>query len=74
LQKIEKTLHQTIDGVTADMNAMKYNTVVSKLMIMVNTIYEVGTVTEDQYLRLMQLLAPLAPMIADQKWRLLGQQ
>ncbi|USN56755.1 MAG: class I tRNA ligase family protein [Candidatus Peribacteria bacterium] len=73
LKQIEKTLHQTIKGVSTDMEAMKYNTVISKLMIMVNTIYEVGTVKKDQYLRLMQLLAPVAPTIAEQKRRGLGQ-
>jgi leucyl-tRNA synthetase len=57
---------------TYDMEHYKYNTAVSKLMVLVNAIYEAGSLAQDQYVLLLQMLAPFAPTMTQEKWKLLG--
>jgi leucyl-tRNA synthetase len=41
-QEVISAYHQTIIDITGDFEKLKYNTAVSKIMILVNTIYEQG--------------------------------
>jgi leucyl-tRNA synthetase len=59
--------------VTQDLEQFKYNTVVSKLMVLVNEIYSAGVVHKEQFSVLMQLLAPLTPALAEKYRLMLGQ-
>ncbi len=64
-------LHQTIKKVTADIAAFKFNTVVSSLMILINEAREKSLSRQD-FLIFLQLLAPLAPHITEELWQRLG--
>lgn len=72
-QAVTSAVHQTIQGVTDDFHALKLNTVVSKLMILTNTIYDQQAATSDDMCIMTRLLAPLAPSLADRLWEALGQ-
>ncbi len=67
-------LHQTIAKVTEEIEDFKFNTVVSGLMILVNKMQEGESVWQKDYGRLLQLLAPLAPHIAEELWQSLNEE
>jgi leucyl-tRNA synthetase len=67
-----RVLHKTIDSVTQDMEALSFNTAISRLMEFVNyfTGQKVRPVVCMETFVLM--LAPMAPHIAEELWQLLG--
>ncbi len=67
----ERLLHRTIKKVGEDIDAFKFNTAISTLMIFVNESEKKG-VTTDQYGRFLQMLAPFAPHLAEERWHDIG--
>ena len=63
---------QTIVGVTADFEAMRFNTAISKLMVFVRDIAKEAPLPRSSADAFVLLLAPMAPHIAEEFWRLLG--
>lgn len=68
---IQQTLHQTIKAVTTDIERFHYNTAISRMMELVNTIYKFGT-TQPVTKTLITLLAPFVPFITEELWEKLG--
>lgn len=64
-QDVTSAIHIAIQGITSDIEQLKLNTCVSKLMILVNTIYEKEAVTDIQLNILARLLAPFATDLAE---------
>lgn len=64
---VDTLIHQTIKKVGEDIEALKLNTAISSLMILLNAFDEHG-VTKDAYKIFLQLLCPLAPHIASELW------
>jgi len=66
-------LHETIKKVGEDIEAFKFNTVVSALMILLNQIEnkKISKETKETFLK---LLAPLTPHIAEELWHELGNE
>jgi leucyl-tRNA synthetase len=58
--------NQTIQKVTDDVEALKFNTAVSALMIYTNHLSDLGEVPKAAYTTLVQLLLPLAPHLANE--------
>ena len=69
---LEKHTHKTIKAVTNDIERFSYNTAISRIMELVNTMYKVGIDTPSA-ITLVQLLAPIAPMMTEELWQHLGQ-
>ncbi|MES2087410.1 MAG: leucine--tRNA ligase [Patescibacteria group bacterium] len=65
-------LHKTIKKVSEDIEAMRFNTAVSAMMVLLNEFEKAETVSRKEYEILLQLLAPFAPHITDELWSLLG--
>ena len=70
--KLEKHLHKLIKKVTDDIEAMKFNTAIAAMMAMLNTVYEVGSITKDELAVFTKLLAPFAPHVAEEVYSILG--
>src|SRR3989338_5154816 len=64
----EVLLHETIKGVGDDIEKMKFNTAVSKLMILTNAFDKENSLPREAYATLVSLLSPFAPHIAEELW------
>ncbi len=58
-------MHKTIKGTQYDYEHLKFNTVVSKVMILVNKVYDCKVVSNELLLMIAQLLAPMATKVAE---------
>ena len=70
--KIEILINQTIKKVTEDIEAMKFNTAISSLMILVNEMEKQENLSKENYEILLKLISPFAPHIAEELWSILG--
>ncbi len=65
-------LHRTIKKVTADIDAMRFNTAIAALMELVNEMSKQSSVLSSQYVVLVKLLSPFAPHLTEELWQSLG--
>jgi len=72
-EEVKKILHQTIKKVTEDIENLKYNTVISGLMTLLNKMEKSGASQETVEIFL-KLLAPFAPHITEDIWHKLGNE
>jgi len=68
----ERTLHATIKKVSEDYESLSFNTAISQMMICVNQLMKAEALTESSIKDFIRLLAPLAPHIAEELWKFLG--
>ncbi|MDD5382413.1 MAG: leucine--tRNA ligase [Candidatus Margulisbacteria bacterium] len=69
--KLLRKLHQTIRGVTEDIERFSFNTAIAKLMELTNTMYELGA-TKEALSALLLLANPFAPHLTEELWHQLG--
>ena len=65
-KEIEILMNQTIKKVTEDITSLDYNTGVSALMILLNRMDELESISKKDYRTLVQLLNPFAPHITEE--------
>lgn len=70
----ERLLHQTIEKVTNDYENLGFNTAISQLMILINQLSKSESIPQSVIETFLQLIAPLAPHIAEELWSLLGHE
>ncbi|MDO8430206.1 MAG: leucine--tRNA ligase [bacterium] len=71
---LEKLLHKTIKKVGEDIEAFKFNTAVSALMILVNAIEKNPQLEISNWKLVIKLLAPFAPHMTEELWNKLGNE
>ncbi len=64
--------HRTIKKVGEDIESLKYNTAVSTLMMCLNEMESDSEVGKKQCELFLQILAPFAPHVTEELWRLFG--
>ena len=76
---LRRRLHQTIQSVSHDLETFQFNTVISSLMEMTNTLTQArakGAGRSDAFREavdaLLKLLAPIAPHLAEELWSIRG--
>jgi leucyl-tRNA synthetase len=72
-EEVERELHKTIKKVGEDIEAFKFNTAISQMMIFANLAEKHG-ITEGQFLAFLRVLAPFAPHITEELWAALKQK
>ena len=72
--KLESSFHKTIKKVSEDIEEMKFNTAIAAMMALINTIYEVGSLTADELKTLLKILCPFAPHLCEEMWETLGEK
>jgi len=71
-KEVETLLHKTIKKVSEDMEQLKFNTAISSLMILVNSVEKDGISKEDFKIAV-RLLSPITPYISEEIWEKLGE-
>ncbi len=69
--RTEENLANAVKKITDDLEALKFNTAVSGLMILLNS-FEKNGVNKEGYETFLKLLAPFAPHITEELWQKLG--
>ncbi|REK77443.1 leucine--tRNA ligase [Paenibacillus paeoniae] len=70
----KRTWHRSIKKMTDDYENLRFNTVISQLMIFVNEAYKTDILPREAMAQFVQLLSPIAPHIAEELWEKLGQE
>jgi leucyl-tRNA synthetase len=77
--ELVRLAHRTTAGVTDDLERFRFNTAISKLMVLSNGLADAvragrasAAERRDAAQRLVLLLAPLAPFVTEELWRVLG--
>ncbi len=68
----DKIINKAVKKVSDDIESMAFNTAVSTLMIAVNELEKIETISKKQYETLLQLVAPFAPHVTEELWASLG--
>ena len=68
----DRVLHRTIKGVSADIEALSFNTAIAKMMEFTNFFTKADPRPRSALETFVLLLAPFAPHIAEELWQLLG--
>lgn len=72
LSKQKKIVAQSIIKITADIEKFRFNTAVSQLMILLNSLEKDDNVSKVELETFAQLLSPIAPHLAEEMWQMLG--
>jgi leucyl-tRNA synthetase len=67
-------LHQTIQAVSEDIEHVKFNTAIAKLMTLVNEFTKAEYVNQEDFELFLKLMNPFAPHLAEELWSKLGHQ
>jgi leucyl-tRNA synthetase len=65
-------LHKTIKAVDEDIENVKFNTAIAKLMTLVNELGKVESINKTDYETLLKLVYPFAPHITEELWETIG--
>ncbi|MEV4769651.1 leucine--tRNA ligase [Micromonospora humida] len=67
-----RLLHRVIDGVRTDMEGIRFNTAIAKLIELTNAVTRLEETPREVAEPLVLMLAPFAPHVAEELWRMLG--
>ncbi|MFC7532700.1 leucine--tRNA ligase [Actinoplanes sp. GCM10030250] len=70
--KTRKVLHRIIAGVREDLNELRFNTAIAKLIELTNTLTPLPSVSREAVEPLVLMLSPFAPHLAEELWGKLG--
>ena len=71
---VRKHLHRVIAGVREDLDELRFNTAIAKLIELTNTLTPLPAVSREAVEPLVLMLAPFAPHLAEELWRKLGHE
>ena len=71
-KKLQTVLHQTIKKVTEDIEGMRFNTAISKMMELANEMSKFEQISAADYSLFVKLLSPFAPHMCEELWAQLG--
>lgn len=67
-----RLLHKVIDGVRGDMDGIRFNTAIAKLIQLTNGLTGLSATPREVAEPLVLMVAPFAPHVAEELWRKLG--
>lgn len=68
-QERMRFMHETIKGITEDMENLRFNTAIAKLMTYYNFLAKQAAVSREEVEVYLKLLAPFAPHITEELWQ-----
>ncbi|WP_328652828.1 leucine--tRNA ligase [Micromonospora sp. NBC_00330] len=69
-----RLLHKVIDGVRGDMDGIRFNTAIAKLIELTNGLTRLSATPREVAEPLVLMVAPFAPHLAEELWRKLGHE
>ena len=72
--EVEKALHKTIKIVTEKIENLDFNTAISQMMILLNTLQKEESISKETMKIFVQILHPFAPFITEELWEILGEK
>ncbi len=73
LNSLKRRLHKLIKKITEDIESFQYNTAIASMMEFVNFALKNG-IDERSKKKIVQLMAPMAPHLAEECWSVLGEK
>lgn len=67
-----RILHRTIDTVRSDMEGLRFNTAIARLIELNNHLTKLGVAPREAVEPLVLMISPVAPHIAEEMWQRLG--
>jgi leucyl-tRNA synthetase len=67
-----RLLHRTVDGVRRDLDALRVNTAIAKLIELTNAVTRLPATPREVAEPLVLMVAPFAPHLAEELWQRLG--
>ena len=71
---LTKLLHKTIKKVEEDIEAMRFNTAISAMMILATEMEKAENISVEDFKNFLKILAPFAPHITEEIWQTLGEK
>ncbi len=71
-KELRFAVNTAIKKVGSDIDATKFNTSISAIMILVNEIYKVGRISNNEYKKLITIISPFAPHLASELFEVMG--
>ncbi len=71
---LDKVYHETVQKVTDNFEALRFNTGISQMMVFVNEGYKAEEIPKGFAEGFVKLLSPIAPHIAEELWNKLGHE
>jgi leucyl-tRNA synthetase len=72
--EVRRLLHRTIDGVRTDMDELRFNTAIAKLIELTNAATPLPATPREVAEPLVLMLSPFAPHVAEELWGKLGHE
>ena len=75
-EETRRLLHRVIDGVRTDIEEMRFNTAIAKLIELTNRVTQIATAGTPREVAdpLVRMVAPFAPHLAEELWQRLGNE
>ncbi|WFE29402.1 leucine--tRNA ligase [Solwaraspora sp. WMMD791] len=70
--ELRRLTHRVVDGVRADMDGLRFNTAIAKLIELTNALTRLPATPREVAEPLVLMLAPFAPHVAEELWQRLG--
>lgn len=72
--ELNVAINQLIKKIDSDTSSLSFNTAVSEFMKFVNHVYDHKKISKDIFEKFLLVLAPYAPFITEELWKILGYQ
>ncbi len=67
-------LHKTIKKISSDIETMSFNTAISSMMVFVNEMERIESISKSDFKMFLQILAPFAPHLTEELWNHTGEK
>ena len=68
-KKDSKIIHKTLKSVTEDLDSFKFNTAISRMMEMSNSLISSNTLSKDSKDIIIKMISPFSPHLGEELWR-----
>ena len=71
-KELEVVYHETVKKVTADFEALAFNTAISQMMIFMNEVYKINKISKQYAEGFIKMFSCICPHVGEEMWNILG--